>query len=301
MHFFLSRRGWLGAAATLGIAVLWLVLRADDGAPLPTGAPLASAHRPEPAPRKAAPNPNAAETRWQPKAASPSASASAVDMGPVYGRNGRTLDFGGLTAAQYIDKHAVAARRGDAHAAYQVYQAESVCAVGNDAVPEFNLPEQRLQFMRERDALAALCAQVSPAQVQERLTFLSQAARSGLLDAQIDFYIEGPYGRAQENISSDDPILKNWREESLMHLNNALNQCDPYAMGLLANAWDAGDFGGRDASLAAAYAVAEARTRHSPLSVAQLTGRFGDELSPEQIEASMRTGQNMARDACKNP
>ncbi len=262
---------------------------------------MTAAQLPNPTPSAARSDLSATDVRWQPKAAAPLSNANAFEMGPLYGRNGREIDFGGLTAAQYIDKHAAAARRGDARAAYEVYQAESVCAVGNEAVPPFNLPEQRVQFLQEREALATLCAQVSPAQVQERLTFLSQAARSGLHEAQIDFYIEGPYGRSQDNINSDDPILKSWREESLMHLNNALNQCDPYAMGLLANAWDAGDFGARDVSLVATYAVAEARTRRSSLSVAQLAGRFGEELSPEQIDASMRTGQDMARDACKNP
>lgn len=299
MHF-MHRLGLLGSATVIGIAAIWLALLGDDGAPVPIDSQLTSSNSTRQVLSRSRSDPNANETQWLPKAISPLASASSIETGPLYGRNGRELDFEGLTAAQYIDKHATAARRGDAHAAYEVYRAESVCAVGNEAAPQFSLPEQHAKFLQGRQTLATLCAQVSPAQIQERLGFLSQAARSGLREAQIDFYIEGPYGRAVDNINSDDPILKVWREEALRHLQAASTQCDPYAMGLLANAWDAGDFGKRNAGLAAFFSAAEAQTRRVEFSVSQLSRRFGDELSPEQIESSQKAGQEMARDACKN-
>ena len=296
----MPRLGLLGCATVLGIAAIWLALRGDDWSPVPIGAKLTSANATRLVQNGAPSNSHVNETQWLPKAITPVASPSSVDTGPLYGRNGRELDFGGLTAAQYIDKHAVAARRGDAYAAYEVYKAESVCAVGNEAAPQFDLPAQHAKFLQERQTLATLCAQVSPAQIQERLGFLSQAARSGLREAQIDFYIEGPYGRAVDNFNNDDPILKDWREEALGHLQAASAQCDPYAMGLLANAWDAGDFGKRNVGLAAFFSAAEAQTRRVEFSVSQLSRRFGDELSPEQIESSLKAGQEMARDACKN-
>ncbi len=242
----------------------------------------------------------ALDGKWAPKVAAPAPVAPAIETGPLYGRNGREIDLGGLTAAQYIDRHVGAARQGDARAAYEVYKAESACAVGNETIPAFNLPEQRVQLLQEREALAALCARVSPAQMQERMGFLAQAARAGLRDAQIDFYMEGPYGRTLDNVDPDDPLVKTWQQESLVHLGNAAAQCDPYAMGLLANAWDAGHVGRRDVSLAARYLVAEASSRRAPLSLEQLTARFGDELAPEQLQDSMRAGQNLARDACTN-
>lgn len=277
MHL-MNRLGLLGAAAVLGIAAVWLASPVEDGSPLPIGPQLTSSSQKKSAPSKLLSELKIADTQWSRNATAPFADTGSVEKGPFYGRNGRELDFEGLTAAQYVDKHAVAARRGDANAAYEVYKAESVCAVGSEAVPLFSLPEQSVQFMQERQALATLCAQVSPAQIQERLSFLSQAARSGLREAQIDFYIEGPYGRSLDNINSDDPILKAWQEEARRHLGAAVTQCDPYAMGLLANAWDAGDFGERNVGLAASFSVAEAYTRRTQLSVLQLTRRFGDEL-----------------------
>lgn len=290
----------LGGAILLGLAAAWFTMRGDQGAAYTSGAPVASAKLPEPASGVGASPFQTTGKQWQAKAVAPVASASAIAVGPLYGRNGRELDFGGLSAAQYIDHYAPAARRGDARAAYAVYQAESVCATANEAVPQFELPEQRAQYVQQRDALALLCAGVSPAQIQERMGFLSLAARSGVPDAQVDFYIEGPYGRTLDTINTDDTIVKGWQQESQQYLKNAASQCDPYAMGLMANAWDAGDFGGRDASQAAAFAVAEASTRKRPLTLQQLTQRFGEDLSPEQLEASMRTGQDMARDACKS-
>lgn len=223
-----------------------------------------------------------------------------ASSGAVYGRHGRPIDFGGQTVAQYIAPRIAAARMGDMKAAYAVYQAIAVCAAIDEAVADYQEPSQLAQFEHEREEQQRLCATISPAQVQERMQFLSGAARAGIRDAQIDFYMEGPGGKpVQQNGGASDPLLAQWQSDALSFLKSAGAQCDPFALGLLSNAYDAGDLAMRTPRLAVAYGVAAAAARHVGLNRQQLLNRFGDQVSDAELDEGMRLGAQLAQESCR--
>lgn len=219
----------------------------------------------------------------------------------VNGRNGRGVDLGGKTVAAYVGERIARARSGDAQAAYEVYQAESICAANQDPVAEYQDPAEREIFLRERENLVKLCIGVSPAQVQERLGFLNTAARAGHLKAQIDFFTEGPYGHEYDmEAGATDPIVIKWKDDALSYLKQAGNQCDHFALATLSNVYDAGSLTGRDVRTSMAYAIAAAVPRKKVLTEEQLRSRFGDELNAADFDSARQLGAGLAAQACPN-
>lgn len=217
----------------------------------------------------------------------------------IFGRNGRAINLGELTIAQYIASRLGAARSGDPKAAYEVYQAESVCAANQDPVADYHDAAQKEQFLRERVSLVKLCVGISPAQVQERLGFLGAAARAGNINAQVDFYMEGPYGRAFDMAgNADDPTVRQWKAQALGHLKQAGGKCDHFALALLANVYDAGLLTERDMRSSMAYSIAAAVPRNKALSDQQLRERFGEELSAADFAGARQLGEQLAKQAC---
>lgn len=218
----------------------------------------------------------------------------------VMGRNGRVIDFGGKTAQEYIAQWIGAARTGDANAAYKVYQAESVCANNDEPAPEYQNPAEHEQFLREREALKKLCANITPTQLQERMQFLVRAANAGNADAKIDFYMEGPYGKTIDLAENrDDPVVKKWKEDAVNYLKDAAGQCEPFAMGLLATAYDASEVLEHDMKLSMTYSVAEAAARGHPLSTEQLKKRFGEQITETDFADALKAGTQIAQSSCK--
>ena len=80
-----------------------------------------------------------------------------TDSAILYGRNGRIVDFDGLSALEYIAKWNGQARAGNMEAVYKMYQAESVCANNDDPVAEYKNTIERDQFLSERKALKKIC------------------------------------------------------------------------------------------------------------------------------------------------
>lgn len=216
-----------------------------------------------------------------------------------YGRNGRPVDFGGKDAAAYIAERAARARTGDLKAAYEAYQAASGCAAAEDPLPEFFSEADRLAAERERERMHRLCANVSPAQLQERMRFLGQLADAGNRDAQVDFYMEGPGGRqADLQARADDPEVQQWKQQAVAYLRQAGAQCDQFALGLLSNAYDAGQIVERDPASSMVYAIASNAARHKPLTEQQLRERFGDDLAPGAFDAALQAGARLAASSC---
>lgn len=285
--------------AAVLIAVLaggWLALR-----PQPAPPPQARLKAPI-RPASVQPQAGARGTPWFDPSLLPAAPAATLDTAPsrlaIFGRNGRPVDFGGKDAAQYIDEHAAAARTGDLRAAYQVYQAASACAAAEEPLPEFFDPAQGQVLTRERARVRALCARVSPAQLQERMRFLARAADAGDRDAEVDFFMEGPGGKPLAGADPNDPQVQQWRRQALGYLKQAGAQCDQYALGLLSNAYDAGQLGPRDLGMAMAYSIASNAARNRPLTEQQLRERFGEELPPGEFQAAQQKGAQIAAASC---
>ncbi len=217
----------------------------------------------------------------------------------IYGRNGRIVDLGGGNVAQYLALRMGAARSGDVKAAYEAYQAISVCATIDDPVAEYADPAERAAFLSERQGVVKLCEGISAAQVQERLGFLASAARAGHTGAQVDFYMEGPYGRDIDIAANpDDPVVRQWKAEALGYLERAGNTCDHFSLALLSTAYDAGQLAGRDMVKSMAYSIAADVPRNRAQTEEQLRDRFGAELSAEQFAAARQLGTQLARQSC---
>jgi aryl carrier-like protein len=219
---------------------------------------------------------------------------------PVYARNGRQVDLDGLTAQQYISKWNSLARAGDKDAAYNVYQATAVCASNDEPAPAYRSTAELEQFHAEREKMLALCEGVNPAQLQERLSFLAVAARAGKVEAQIDYFMEGPYGRDTDLAkSAEDPVVQQWKTEAVTELKSAAGQGEPFALALLSQVYDAGELLPRDARLSLAYKVAEADARNRVLSEEQLRRNAGAQMSDADFASALQTGRQIASACCK--
>lgn len=219
---------------------------------------------------------------------------------PVLGRNGRTVDLAGLSPQQYIAQWSSLARTGNAAAAYNVYQAESVCAGNDDPVTEFQNPAERAEFLAQRESLKKLCTGVTPAQLQERLQFLATAARAGNPAAQIDFYTEGPNGKTVDLTENrNDPVVEQWKKDAVGYLKSAASQGEPLALGLLSLAYDVGELVPQDPKMALAYAVAEAALRKNNPAPEQWHRRYAGQLSEAEFQQALQAGTQIARDCCK--
>ncbi|WP_186117128.1 sel1 repeat family protein [Burkholderia gladioli] len=229
----------------------------------------------------------------------PAGRAAADDAGPqLVGSSGRLVDLGGKTVVQYVDQYAGAARRGDADAAWHVYLAESVCAEAATRQPAGDAAASDSRASASREA--RLCANVSAAQVDERLQFLAQAARAGRGDAQVDYFIEGPFGQGSAALGDnpDDPRVRQWRGEAREHLRDAAGNCDPLAAGLLASAYGSGQFGAQDPATSIAYALLAASAGNGKWPRERLAARFGATLSAADFAAAYDQGMQQARQAC---
>lgn len=282
----------IGAAAFCAVGGLVTWLWQGSSAPVETPVVIAASVTPSallPAPF----TPVARATVDRPKGGEPPLAR------PVYGRNGREIDLGGASVAAYVESRARAARMGDVKAIYEVYQALSICANNDDPVADYDQAPQREAFLRERESLKAMCANVSPAQVQERLRFLASAASAGNAAAQIDFYMEGPNGRPFDPAQVEaDPLVRQWRDDALGHLSSAAGRCDSFALGLLATLYDAGALTERDMKRSMAYSVAEAAARRLTVSDERLRSRFGSELSSADFDAARQEGTRLASANC---
>lgn len=224
----------------------------------------------------------------------------ATQTGLLLGRNGRAVDMGGLSPQQYITQWSALARTGNPVAAYNVYQAESVCAGGDDPITDFQNPAERVEFLAQRESLKTLCAGLSPAQLQERLQFLVTAARAGIAAAQIDFYTEGPNGKTIDLTENrTDPVVEQWKKDAMVYLKSAANQGEPMALGLLSLAYDAGELVPQDQKMSLAYSVAEAMLRKNIHTTEQWRRRYAGQLSEAEFHQAVELGTQMALDCCK--
>ena len=273
-----------GGVFTCGVTA-WLCSGSNDGAPT-------AVMQPNNVPARTA-------WGWSPFASGPAQatdSAFASAPAPLYGRNGRAVDFGGLSAADYIAQWSARARTGDAAAAYKVYQAADVCANLAEPLPDFTTDREREDAQAERTRTAQACNGVSAAQIDERMRFLADAARSGNVEAQIDFFMEGPNGKPEAQ-ATDEAALRQWKGEALNYLNSAAQHGDAFALGLLANAYDAGNIVAADAGTSLAYTVANAAARKVDPSLDALHSRFS-QLAPADFDDAVERGRRIGAACC---
>jgi hypothetical protein len=225
----------------------------------------------------------------------------------LFSASGAPVDLDGLTVRGFIDRWSRAARIGDADAAYRVYEAEALCA--RAAENEQMLRTQSLapdDGLREaieasNETLAALCNGVSPAEIAERLVFLTQAARSGNAHAQLDFYAEGPSGRLYEwRADERDPNVGTWKSQAIAFLKQAAMQNNRDALEALAVAYFNGVVVPQDFETSLTYEIALARASHKDPELALLATQLIERL-PESVVARARdAGEALYQQCCSD-
>lgn len=220
---------------------------------------------------------------------------------------GAPVDLGGLTVRAFIDRWSRAARTGDADAAYRVYSAEALCA--RAAENEQMLRAQSAapgDGMRDRietanETLRPLCSGVSPAEVDERLVFLTQAARSGNADAQLDFYAEGPLGKLSELRTDDrDLNVDTWKSQAIAFLKQAAMQNNRDALEALAVAYFNGVVVPQDFEASLTYEIALARANHKDPDLALLVTQLVDRLPEPVVARARNAGEALYRQCCSD-
>ena len=209
---------------------------------------------------------------------------------------GRTLDLDDLSVADFLLKVAPAARRGDAVAAYRVYQAEAMCA-SLDWKQRIDLSamgvEAEASWVADLAAMTETCAGITPAQRGERFTFLDQAIRAGNPQAMLDYRVEGPNGHLDlEEVDPRDPLVVTWKQNVAVYLRQLAADGNEDAWLLLAQDCESGLVVERDLASAITYWTAlqiSRRPNVDPLSI-----NFIDALarqSPSESRQAIEAGR----------
>gem|GEM_PF-2460294 len=214
---------------------------------------------------------------------------------------GKTVDTDGLGVAAFIAKMAPAARRGDPVAAYRVYQAEAACSridfstkvlleiEGLEADMRAKMTEALTQT---RDA----CTNVSPAQVEERFTFLDQAIRAANQEAMLDYRYEGPLGFSIDELDPKDPRLLDWRRNANAYLETLAAAGNLEAWSLLSRDYQSGIVTDRNVQAAIMYDVAVLAARKpnvDPLSINYIAD-MARQLSSDEVQQAVAEGRSLA-------
>jgi hypothetical protein len=209
---------------------------------------------------------------------------------------GRTVNTDGLDVESFLTKVAPTARRGDAMAAYRVYQAEAMCAA-LDPLTRMDVSQADAETRTTHVAYVAqmteACAGVTPAQIEERFGFLDQAVRAGNEQAMIDYRVEGPNGRDIATFDPRDPLLTAWKKDSNAYLQQLAAKGDQDAWSLLAQDYENGIVVDRDLGAAITYWTALQISRKpdaDPLSI-DFIGDMAKQLTEAEVQQAIAQGR----------
>lgn len=153
---------------------------------------------------------------------------------------------------------------------------------------------------------AAACEDISPGQIGSRLELLNIAALAGVHEAAMRFANEGPDGNGfSENGKFDvnDPSTAEWVRRTRAQIEAGVRTGDRWSFMVMSNQYENGDSGvERDMGKALAYWVAmvefeKATTGKTPNSSENIINRLKRTLTPEQADAAMKFGQQLATSA----
>ena len=215
--------------------------------------------------------------------------------------NGRPFDLEDPGIAAFLDRMAPLARRGDPEAAYRVYQSEALCG---------SIDPQRAS-MRESvaydigamaklkagvDSLAAVCAGVTPAQVQERFVFLEQAIRAGNREAVLDYRTEGPLGFDLDALDPTDSRLIEWQRRANGYLEALAVRGDRDAWMRLSGDYQMGSAVRQDYEAAIKYRIALVLSRQpdrDPYSIGYVKD-MAMSMQPDAVRDAIDQGRVLA-------
>jgi hypothetical protein len=213
------------------------------------------------------------------------------------GLAGGRLDLEGLTVAQYVEKYRAKAR-GDAQAAFRLYQAEAICAHIDQSIRKARVMEgsQREQSYRQiADDEVSVCTDATPALILERHQFLEQAAQAGIDEAKIAYLMEGAPGWRE-----GEPIPPDWAKTAQGYLESAAANGNQSALYWLSQAYQQGALGvQKDPQRSLAYTIASFALRPDgdSIDLNNLPLVQRSELSPDQRAAAIAQGKSIAAQA----
>ncbi len=217
------------------------------------------------------------------------------------------VELDGLPVRAFVDRWSHAARTGDPRAAYRVYQAEAFCARADENERSLRGPltatsdEMRGSIATRTRTLRELCVAVSPAEVDERLHFLLLAARSGNANAQVDFYIEGPYGKPYDLQADDpDPNVIAWKNQAIDFLTQAAMQNNRDALEFLGVAYFNGIVAPQNLEASLAYDIALARANHTDPDLSLLATQLIKQLPESSVSRARTAGEAFFRQCCSD-
>lgn len=261
--------------------------------------------RPEPHAARATIGAPDVETTDEWQSQSPVATRAQPELSTL---GGVPVDLDGLSVRAFIDRWSPAARTGDANAAYRLYEAEALCARASrneralrngDAPTEGSAERKAIEA--DTTTLEAVCAGTSPAEADERLQFLTQAARSGNANAQIDYFIEGPYGRPYDVQAEErDPNVVAWKVQAIEFLKQAAMQNNRDALEYLAMAYFKGIVVPEDLETSLTYEIALARASNKDPNLALLATQLVKQLPEASVTRARVKGEALYRQCCSN-
>jgi len=198
-----------------------------------------------------------------------------------------SFDLENLTVVKFVEKYRPAALTGEnPDAAYRVYLAERMCA---------HTQEVERRQGEVVDDEAAACVGVTPALMYERYQFLKQAAQSGVAEAAMDYFREGPAGH-----EAGDPIPPEWTADAIKFLQTSGERGDLYALHTLSGVYQQGQLVPPDPQKALAYKAAMVlfQPNHEELENTPIIKRLSAGLSPDQIAAALQEGRAIAAQCC---
>jgi TPR repeat protein len=189
-----------------------------------------------------------------------------------------------------------------------LYRAETICAniVNQKKALEISPdrdPDSREALQASVSAGTAVCRDVSPTQVQERLQYLGLAAKAGLAAAQINYFAEGPFGAERDfsdDNSSPNPTIEEWKKNSIGYLTQLAQQGNNTALSYLSVTYEAGEIVPRDLKLALTYEIAGVLAKNADPGNSPVVSRLEKQLSADQVSDALTAATELMRHCCAN-
>ena len=211
----------------------------------------------------------------------------------------------GQTVGQYVKSLYGPANNGDKQAAYEIYRAESICALAPKIQQNMkemspaNDPGLFTSFQSSVDEIKSVCADFNGNE-RERLNYLLIAVKGGVPKAAASFAFEPPEGIDNfhtDRIDLHDPRVTQWKNDAIGYLTQAAAQGDTGSMGLLSGFYANGQMTPQNLQMALTYTMALAEINNEHLDSPNITDLSG-KLTPDQARAAKVAANQLVNSCC---
>jgi hypothetical protein len=220
--------------------------------------------------------------------------------------NGKSIDLGGSNVVDFLRGIESSVLKDNPGTAYQAYRSLSVCSQANDAQRALRVHENGMDASLKQslkstiESARTLCAGVGETQLKERLTYLRVAAKGGIADAQVTFFIEGPTGEPFDFLASekDDQRLTEWKTEALGYLEESAKKGFLPSISILVQTYSGGVVVSENSAIALKYAIAESMIRGVDPSKQSTVNLLSKKLTPDQVDSALDDAKQLVAQCC---